>query len=362
LILAFFYHMNIKQLMALFKTQLSFCFFALLCSSFLPPKAEAKLSKSWVPILGYNSTYRFFGGGGYYVADKDQEYELGSNGVITQQLVTKIESTARFKLSDNWFMELYNELANGFEPNYGRGSQTRAEDRVDVDLVKDSFVSRANYKATDHVLIGPFVDFRIRTSKDLSYADYMHQQDAIPRQERVMGFGVRQRLDHTDRPESPTKGWMQNFTIKGFPLLFKHQENAFAQVEADVRYYYSVFSPDLILAHAISGGLSFGRPTYLNEYRLGGTDRLRGFLEDRFRGKKYYLGQTELRFPIWKLLSAATFVELGEVSDGSFESPRLSYGLGLRIGLPPDYISKVRIDVGFSKDQTGVFMDFGMAF
>jgi outer membrane protein assembly factor BamA len=110
------------------------------------------------------------------------------------------------------------------------------------------------------------------------------------------------------------------------------------------------------------GGIGIGTPNYMYKFRLGGSGTMRGYLENRFRGQKYYAQQTELRFPIWKLFSGAAFLGFGDATDSSFTNAKMAYGGGIRIGLPPDYVSKVRIDVGFGRDSSGVYADFGQAF
>jgi outer membrane protein assembly factor BamA len=104
------------------------------------------------------------------------------------------------------------------------------------------------------------------------------------------------------------------------------------------------------------------QPTYLSQFRLGGTDRLRGYLENRFRGRMFYLQQTELRYPIWRMISFAGFLEFGEATSTNFAIPARSQGIGLRIGLPPNFVTQLRLDLAFAKDQRGVFFDFGHAF
>lgn len=98
------------------------------------------------------------------------------------------------------------------------------------------------------------------------------------------------------------------------------------------------------------------------KYRLGGTDGLAGYYDNRFRGKKYYLQNTEIRYPIWKLFSGALSLSFGDITDESFTNPKLAYGFGIRIGLPPDWVSKIRIDFLYGRDQYGLFVDFGDTF
>jgi outer membrane protein assembly factor BamA len=110
------------------------------------------------------------------------------------------------------------------------------------------------------------------------------------------------------------------------------------------------------------GGYSVGEPTYMYRFALGGANQLNGYLDNRFRGREYYMQQTELRFPIWKLFSGVGSLGFGDITDTKFTNPKLAYGIGLRIGLPPDWVNKIRIDFAFGRDQAGIFANFGQTF
>ena len=91
---------------------------------------------------------------------------------------------------------------------------------------------------------------------------------------------------------------------------------------------------------------------YMLRFSLGGPDTLRGFHQNRFRGESFYLSQTELRYTPFLFLTLVGFVDLGVAGDQPFSAgPRYSFGGGLRIGLPPDYRHKVRIEWGEGEDQ-----------
>src|SRR5689334_18889948 len=62
-------------------------------TEYLPLKEDKeqkmKASSSWIPILGYNSTYGIFGGGGYFRSKGD--FSFGINGIATQTSSMKAE-------------------------------------------------------------------------------------------------------------------------------------------------------------------------------------------------------------------------------------------------------------------------------
>lgn len=329
------------------------------------PVPESGKFRSLVPLGGYNPTYKVFLGGGYFqnkVTDGEKKYEFGIVGIFAQAKATKLEINWHSYFSRWWRMDLRNELSNGFESNYGRGNETKVEDRVDALFWKDETEVYFPYSFNSRFSIGPGFEHRARRNKAEFRSQERLQKDPIEPEEFVVAAGIRQELDYRDIPSNPSLGWHQGFRIThAFPYKGPiHARSTTFDWDFDIFQY--VINRDLVLAHALSGGFILGEPTYLNEFRLGGTDRLRGHFYNRFRGKKYYVEQSELRFPIYSYVSGASFLEFGEVTDKRFSRAHVTYGTGLRIGLPPDKISKIRIDYAVARDQKGVFVDFGHAF
>lgn len=329
------------------------------------PKPEDGMFHSIFPVVGYDPTYGVFLGGGYFrrrVQDQQPRAEWSIVGIVSQKLAVKMEYRLDRTLGGRWRLIVRNELANGFESNYGLGGETLTADRVDVDLWKGELDVFAPYAVSKRFRVGPVVEHRIRRNHSQDPAELARQKDPLPSKEASVAVGFKEELDYRDIPENPSLGWRQalKFTV-GQPYSGP-VGSTFAAVDADVQFFQYALEKDLVLAYSLAGGVIFGDAPFLSQFRLGGTDRLRGFYTNRFRGSKYYLQQTELRFPIWSLVSGASFLEFGEVTERHFGRANVSYGLGLRIGIPPDKVSKVRIDYAMSRDQKGVFVDFAHAF
>ena len=137
-------------------------------------------------------------------------------------------------------------------------------------------------------------------------------------------------------------------------------------VGGNISHFVPLRAPDWILALRLEGGANFGDRGYLSDFALGGVGRLRGYSTNRFRGDHAVDGTAELRFPIWRFVSGAAFADAGRVwIDGMPQSANpiaLSGGGGLRFGIPPDGLVKLRLDAGFGRDEWGLFFTFGEAF
>src|SRR5262249_19212680 len=125
-----------------------------------------------------------------------------------------------------------------------------------------------------------------------------------------------------------------------------------------LRRFVPLLAPDFVLALRAEAAGSAGNSSFITDYALGGGDWLRGYYFNRFRGQFFAAGSTELRWPILGPLAGAAFFDFGRVwLDGRPNDGRLgtSGGGGLRVGLPPDRLVRLRFDVGVAPDQWGLF-------
>jgi len=321
------------------------------------PTSREKAQHSIAPIVGYNPTYKVFFGGGYFY--NSPKFSFGIHGVLTFEKVYQIMSHIRHNITPNLKYEFETEYSEGFEPYYGEGGNTRVADLVKLYGWKSLNRLQVVYNFTPRFSMAAFVDGRIRYE---GYSEPARPGHYFPN-EKTFGIGLVEKLDYRDDEDMPRKGFIQQARYTYVPSSFSSIDNIqpFHQIEGEFNFYQEIL-PDVVAAVNLTGGYSFGDPSYLFRYNLGGTDKLRGYLYNRFRGKKYYLEQTEVRFPIWDRFSGAVHIGFGDATDSEFESGKLVYGAGLLVGLPPDNVKKFRIDYGTGKDESGVFIDFGYAF
>jgi hypothetical protein len=142
------------------------------------------------------------------------------------------------------------------------------------------------------------------------------------------------------------------------------QAKDFARLQVEARAFAPLAS-SLTLAGQLKGGTSIGTPGYLHRYAVGGGYDMRGVTLNRFRGQHFYEAQTELRIDILSWFGVVGFFAVGDTANISFSDfmkPKLTEGFGLRFGLPPDFVAKVRMDLGFSQDEWAFYLNFNEAF
>lgn len=137
------------------------------------------------------------------------------------------------------------------------------------------------------------------------------------------------------------------------------------------RVLYSVQSAKVPFFAMDTLAMAAGSDDATDQTGLGGERTLRGFRQDRFIGRVAAAANFEVRWTFAKFpllaqrfsLQLAPFVDTGRVFDRvgfSLDDWKVAAGGGLRIGWNQSTI--VMIDCGVSKEDVGVFVDFGMPF
>jgi outer membrane protein assembly factor BamA len=139
---------------------------------------------------------------------------------------------------------------------------------------------------------------------------------------------------------------------------------AFVKCSYDLAFYHA-FGKFHTLALQTATTLTLGDAPFFGLATLGGTKRLRGYTDGRYRDKHAVLLQTEWRTQLYRRLGAVVFAGTGAVWGASDEQPvlRPNYGAGLRITLDKKQHLNVRLDYGLgSKGNSGFYLTIGEAF
>jgi outer membrane protein assembly factor BamA len=128
---------------------------------------------------------------------------------------------------------------------------------------------------------------------------------------------------------------------------------------------FKLLPTEWILAGHLAGEGGWGPRSYFTSASLGGGTSDRGYVANRFRGDSEVHGNLELRRRLYENFRAVLFADTGRVwNEGDLTDSGLhsSLGAGLRYFLPPARKVKVRLDFGFSQEESTVFFAFGEAF
>ncbi len=168
---------------------------------------------------------------------------------------------------------------------------------------------------------------------------------------RSITFKVKK--DTTNYPYNPTSGKNDSFSIEHAGNFLGGDAN-FTKYKFDVRRYYPGFTGEQAWALRLKGGTSTGGLPYSEEYTLGGSDTLRGYKLDTFRGDMNLLTQIEYRIPFMDNLSGVIFIDGGQTwnqdQDIKLDNLNFGAGVGARLNTP---IGQIRLDYGWNEDKKG---------
>jgi len=133
----------------------------------------------------------------------------------------------------------------------------------------------------------------------------------------------------------------------------------------DYRKYITPI-PKLTIAGQFFTELTHGDIPIQSMPVVGGAYMMRGVYENRYRDRQMLMGQLEMRFPLFWIISGATYAGLGQVapklSDLRLDGFHLGYGAGFRILIDEATSSVLRFDFSFDKDGHSIFIGFNEAF
>lgn len=135
----------------------------------------------------------------------------------------------------------------------------------------------------------------------------------------------------------------------------------FNKYTAETRNYFKV-GHDQVLALRLMSGYATGHLPESGQFALGGTDTLRGYEDDEFKGDKMLAMTAEYRFPLAKKVQGVFFTDAGKTwNEESYNLSDLkaSVGVGVRISTP---IGPIKLDYGKGSEGGRTHFSFGGQF
>ncbi len=181
---------------------------------------------------------------------------------------------------------------------------------------------------------------------------------------RTLAFGVVGYLDTRENIFAPAGGsYLMVSLRKAAPGI--GSEFSFTTTSLDFRRYYAVAETGVLALQWVAALTSGDVPFYMLA-QLGGMNTMRGYYDGRYRDKDMMAVQAEYRFPLYWRFGAAAFLGAGDVAPGlsyfTLRSVKPSYGCGLRYLFDPDERLSIRLDFGFGKNSSGMYIAANQAF
>jgi outer membrane protein assembly factor BamA len=338
-----------------------------------PPPPAKRWDYAFIPVVFYAPETSLGLGGGFIVYDnapvppdrprRDDNIGVFLEGTLHRQFIVNLSGVkfwddARYQLTEDGALVRF---PNTF---WGVGNDT-------PDAAKDGFTqkfagSRTSFgvRVVDAIYAG--VGFNAGLY-DLDYApggSVAAYVAAHPARGGTLGLGPFLRRDTRDDALGTHRGSFSSLTATFFREGLG-SSYSFAQIELDHRAFVPIGSWSVLAMEAY--GLYTPGDVPLGELpALGGSARLRGYFQGRYRDHLYLTGQAEWRIHVAWRFSVAPFAAVGNVFPGfgnvSFDRTKYAGGGAVRFSLKKDRELNVHIDVAKSPISSGVYLNLGEVF
>ncbi len=152
---------------------------------------------------------------------------------------------------------------------------------------------------------------------------------------------------------------------------FDDNQHTFAQALSEFSFHFTPGrDSSLVIANRTGGGTTLGSAEYYQQFKLGGTNNLRGFYYWRFTGKSIAYNNLEVRL---KLLSFSSYLvpgtlglvlfnDVGRVWAPGESSQQWHTGYGGGVYFLPAQLALLQAVVGFSKEGVYPYITAGFRF
>jgi hypothetical protein len=166
----------------------------------------------------------------------------------------------------------------------------------------------------------------------------------------ISGLGINAFYDSRDNRFNAQKGkYLEILTAAYHPVL--GSSHRFNYVRLDARTYQRIL-PKTTWATQLTADLNIGSVPFNRLADIGGQEISRGYLRGIYRDKYTVQTQTEVRFPIYKIITGAGFVSTAKVATApntiDFTNLKWAYGGGIRLLFNEKNRLALRLDAAFT--------------
>ena len=231
-------------------------------------------------------------------------------------------------------------------------------------------------------IFGTQLRYRLEAARVSDVSPDLQAQGIEPGTDRIGSLTPVGMWDFRDDRFNPHRGSLHRASLEAaHPALGGNVE--FAKAELSTSWFFSWLPPTVF---AVSGRLGLATPfggtqslPIGDRFFTGGSTSVRGFPENRLGpldaagnpvgGEALAVLSAEWRFPLWRWVSGAAFIDSGtvtpEVGDLSFSAFKSGAGAGLRVATP---VGPIRFDAAYAlqpipdEDRLQLYLTVGFPF
>jgi outer membrane protein assembly factor BamA len=292
-------------------------------------------------------------------SDRPSQIQLGGAYTLKKQVLSYL-SFQLFTPNQSYF--LFGEVGyyRYTYPYYGIGNNTNVEDEEFYSVNFPRIRLNALKRVGKNWYVGLRYWWDDYQLAERQIGGLLFRDEVVGSESSVIStLGTVAIFDNRDHLFYPSKGWYleASLSFSGSVTAASHH---YRRLTIDVSKYILLGKENHILALNAFTDLNFGDVPFQQLAFIGGTKKMRGFIEGRHRDEKLLMFQAEYRFPLFWILKGAAFGGTGQVApdfnDFSFNELHVSYGLGLRVQINKEDKVHVRIDFGFNEE--GEFLPY----
>ncbi|WP_209330992.1 BamA/TamA family outer membrane protein [Lunatimonas salinarum] len=203
-------------------------------------------------------------------------------------------------------------------------------------------------KVAKGVYIGPVYEFRQEDIYRTEPTGMLESGNVRGSSGQVLsGVGGVLNYDTRENIFQPTSGAYHQARLMLFSPVIG-SSYSFAQLKVDFRKYFSI-NPNQVLAVQAWMSLTAGAAPFQQVSLIGGSDRMRGYFEGKYRDRHAMVFQSEYRLRIYRNLGLVFFGSTGQVTSAPdqfrFSKFKVSGGMGFRYKINEEGLS-IRLDFG----------------
>ena len=234
--------------------------------------------------------------------------------------------------------------------NANASRYTRKQNQLKVDF---------QFRVADNLYLGPLASVDYVDGLHFDRPELLNGQDPSV---FSLGVGFVLNYDSRDVMTNAYKGWYVRIEQYANPKWLGNKY-AYGRTDLIVDYYQKLWK-GAVLAFDFHTQHNYGDVPWTMMAKLGGSYRMRGYYEGRYRDNNLTEIQMELRQHIWHRHGIAAWVGAGNVYK-DFKTFRWNhtlpnYGIGYRWEFKKRV--NVRLDYGFGKGQSGFLFQINEAF
>lgn len=284
-----------------------------------------------------------------WLDDKQTSIGFSIYNMTNQYTDYGLYKTSDGSYDDRATRSTYDKNRKGFEVTLGRPQGEYFQNYITFKNRTDTWVSQVS---------GP-VDYSNPSATDSSYInkydDYLKDNFGLTRSVTLTRI-----FDDRDNVFNPTEG--SRFQLSGeFAGKGLGGDFNFNKYTAEARHYFKI-NDDHVIALRVAGGYATGDISETNQFSVGGSDTLRGYDDDQFKGTKMLTSSAEYRFPIVKKVQGVVFADAGNAWNGEgykLNDLKTSVGVGIRVSTP---LGPIRIDEAKGEEGYKTHFSFGGQF